>query len=230
MIMKRRIILLIGIALLIPTLQMKGAMVGNWSCMAYEGGCYVEDGEKKFGQTIGQVLIEDALNFMESHSRMIDFLIKIENTDINNPKYLAFSEILDAIIEKMEKARSNYYELNNMVADMKYNQGIILKLMSFNYSKFEQENGLIPTIFREIEGLLNKGDVKGVYLEFFLRTDEILKNLYEVKKEIDSHVFPKFSTLWEISQNYLEMQLFGQFVSEIFYEIKESRSDRNEHI
>jgi hypothetical protein len=117
-----------------------------------------------------------------------------------------------------------------MVADMKYNQGIILKLMSFNYSKFEQENGLIPTIFREIEGLLNKGDVKGVYLEFFLRTDEILKNLYEVKKEIDSHVFPKFSTLWEISQNYLEMQLFGQFVSEIFYEIKESRSDRNEHI
>jgi hypothetical protein len=194
-------------------------MVGNWSCTAYEGGCNGERSEKNASQTIGQVLIEGAVNFMESHSSMINFLIKIETADINNPNYLEFSAILDTIIEKMEKAKGNYYELNNMAANMKYNQEIILKLTSFNYSKFGQENGLIPTIFREVEVLLNKGDVKGVYVEFFLRTDGILKNLYEVKKEIDSHIFPKFSTLWEINQKYVEMQLFGQFVSKVFSEI-----------
>jgi hypothetical protein len=44
-----------------------------------------------------------------------------------------------------------------------------------------------------------------------------------VKERLEANMFPAVSSLWRINQEYAEVELFGQYVAEVFYKLKGSK-------
>jgi hypothetical protein len=205
-------------------LNIDAAIFANESCGGFGGGKSIDPcdpgGGKSAIPTIGQLLIEGGGYFLKSHSEIMLFLNKIELSALSGPDYKELQEIINTAINNMESAIDTYYELKSLAEGTPYNQEVIVKLMSFDYLKFQEENGLNPAIFKEVEKFLSAGDIRGIYNEIFLNFGELLEHLNTVKTVIDKDTFPEISILWRLNQKYSEIALFGQYVAEVFYNIK----------
>ncbi len=164
-------------------------------------------------------IIEGAGYFLNSYSDMHLFLNKVEMSELNGVDYKELRDILYRVIENMEKAKEAYYNLKQKADNTPYNQAFINQLLSFDYVVFQNENGLNITIFKDVESFLSKGDVRGLFDRLLSNSDEILNKLYTVKESVDAERFPETSTIWRLNQDYSETILFGQYGSEVFFEI-----------
>jgi len=218
--MKKLISILIFV-LLVCTPFLNAIMAGNESCVAFPQGCDPGGGGKSLtGATVGSLIAEGGTYFLKSSSDIDLFLSLVESSELSGPDYEALQAALNSTIENMEKAKAIYYQLKNLAAVTPYNQEIISKLIEFDYSEFNEERGLIPVIFERVEKLLCQGDVRGVYAEFHYNTGQILETLYTLKKDVDGGIFPNLSTVWRVNQMFSKENLFGQYVAEVFYNLK----------
>jgi len=205
-----------------------GAMFGNESCTAFPNQCDSGSGggdsdglyKPQSTVTIGQLVIEGGTYFLKSSRDMDQFLSLVEFSEMSGPDYLSLKTAIDAAIKNMEEAQKAYLRLIILAACTTYNQEIISRLIEFDFSTFQNNNGLIPSIFEKVEMFLSCGNVRGVYKEFYFSTFRILEELRTIKKDVDSNILPDISTLWRINQTFSEVKLFGQYVAEVFYSIK----------
>lgn len=209
---------LIFMMFLVPH-QVMAAMFGNESCQAFPLSCSGGSGLAS-GNSIGSLIIEGGYGFFKSNSDLCSFISLVEISELNGPDFKALQTAINSAIDNMEKAKAAYFQLQNLAANTPYNQEVIQQLMHFDYLTYQNENGLIAPIFKKVDKLLSHGDVRGVYNEFYSNTGQLLRVLYTVKKDIDSHVLPNLSTLWRLNQKFSEVKLFGQYVAEMFYSIK----------
>lgn len=216
--MKKSVILLI-LFMCVFVGKLGAYMFGNESCQAFQLSCNGGSGLIS-SNSIGSLIIEGGRNFFKSNSEVCFFLSLVEISELTGPDFKALQTAINSTINDMEKAKTAYYQLKSLAANTPYNQEVILQLMQFDYLKYQNENGLLSEIFGKVEKFLSRGDVRGVYNEFYSNTLQLLKILYTVKKDIDSNVLPNISILWRLSQKFSEVKLFGQYVTEVFFGIK----------
>jgi hypothetical protein len=194
-------------------------MCGNDSDIGFIGGSSRSGGESD--SSLRQYVIMGAGYFLESYSDALLFLNKIEMAELNGMDYDELRMMINNAVVNMENARNAYLVLKQLADNTPYNQNVIGELEKFDYVGFSEENGLNGTIFKDVEYYLSKGDIRGVYAQFLANTDNILETLYVVRKAVDHTSFPRTADLQRMNQSYSQSLLFGQYVAEVFQEVKE---------
>jgi hypothetical protein len=207
------------------SIAINGFFAFNEGCMAFLlGQC--PDGEsgmslpKVYAPKIGNLSIVGAGYYLKSHSDMLICLNMIEISELSGLDYDGVRNTLDRAIENMEKARDTYYQLKSLVAVTPYNQEVIDKLLVFDYDGFQTNRGLNAVIFGKVKKLLSNGDVRGVYYLFYEDLVLLFERIKNLKLIVDNERIVEISELWRINQKYSELQLFGQYFSEVFYALR----------
>ena len=211
----------ISIVFMVFTVNINGAIAGNESDSAYSPPSPTPNGVASISSiTLRQLIADGGSHFFKSAGHINYFFSLVESSEVTGPDYKALNKTLNAAIYYMEQARVTYLQLKTLASVTPYNQEVISRLVRFDYDSFQQENGLFPVIFGKVKSFLAAGNVTGIYNEFYSDTVHILDFLYTLKKDSDSEIFPDISTVWSINQKYSEFKLFGQYVAEVFYNIK----------
>lgn len=192
---------------------------GNWRECASAPGCSCTltlQLTQDTGSQLKTYVVESAGYFLKSHAAYQEFLNRVEMSDINGVDYKELREILYSTIENMENASVAYSNLKTASEKIPYNRKMIKKLKKFDYDGFRAKYGLLSTTFAKVRKLLRKGDVPGLDAAVLDNMDTILSKLYEIKAAVDKDQAPEIALLWRANQDFIETQLFGQYVSEVF--------------
>ena len=213
---------LIPISIILTLLVFSGYQYGyfahNYTCIVYPEQC--PDGKESSGQSLGKLIVEAASFLLQSNSDYQLFLKNYENSAIYGVNFAIFREIIDNTAENMENANLKYLQIWEISKGLDYDPLVLEKLKQFDYEKFQKENNLNPSIFQEVTNFLKTGKVNGIYERFYNDTADILGGLRIIKASIDSGSIPAIKDCWRVNQEYLKLELFGMYVSQVFFELK----------
>ncbi len=170
--------------------------------------------------TLGFLIASAGGYFLKSGGEFLSFASLYELSELSTPDYKAMTSHLTAAVEEMEKANRAYYQLSAMSRDIPYNQAVINRLAEFDYTGFQATRGLIPSIFSDVQAYLSTGDVRGAYAEYHRRAGAILEKLIEMKETVEAGSLPEVSAVWRLNQAFAENKLFGQYVAEVFINLR----------
>lgn len=201
----------------------------NYSECGYEGEC---DGggtssgtgeaigtAQGTGMSIGVLIVESAGHLTKSYSNMVSLLNTIEMSELNGTDFSELRETLYITIEEMEKANEAISNLKTVADNRQYYMPVIYRLWFFDYRGFQNEKGLLPGIFDNVQFYLARGDIRGVYTRALNDSVLILNRLYDLKEWLETDKLPDISKFWQINQDYMSLILFGQYTSTVFKEI-----------
>jgi hypothetical protein len=202
-----------------------GIIEFNWPCLLYYGQCPPENSNQSSVQSLspslGQLSIDAAGYFLQSNSDFQAFLKNVELSETYGVNYEESIDIITSSIENMELAHSLYYRVWEMSKNLERNPVVLLKLNQFNYVLFQDENMFIPSIFNEVERFLRPGNMTGAFEWIYNDTGEIIKGLKSIKAFLAAN-FIDIPGCWNVNQRFLKAALFGQYISQVFSEIKKS--------
>lgn len=161
-------------------------------------------------------IVDGASSFLKGHAEILMVLNQIELANTAGLDFIELQKNLDTAIMHMENARIAYLELKTSAGESTYNQAVIKNLIKFNYKGFQNANQLNPHIFEKLVKYLNRGDVRGVFNQFYLEIGTILSQLHEIKAAVAARTIPELAKFWRLNQRVSDTQLFGQYAAEVF--------------
>jgi hypothetical protein len=191
----------------------------DYTCITFPDQCE-GNGVKASAPLLGQLIPEAAVNFFESTRDFEDFLKEVEKSELYGPDYPVLQKVIEKTITGMENARCKYEEIVNISESLEIDIVILEKLIEFDYDALQSKYHLNPSIFEKAAAFCQGGDVIGIYTHTVDIIDIILENLKRIKAKIEQDLLPELYIVWETGQLYFESEMFGQYVSRIFYEIK----------
>ncbi|MCX6584535.1 MAG: hypothetical protein NT166_30560 [Candidatus Aminicenantes bacterium] len=174
----------------------------------------------EISSTIENYVLRGAGYFLNGYADTLLFLNTVELAKLEGLQYDSLTKIIGDAAADMENAYTTYAALVQEAAQTPYNPDVIRQLEILDYKGFMEKNNLNPVIFKKVEGYLSKGNVRGVYYYLYTAVESILPVQYRVKAAVEAGKFPAVADLWLLGQTYSETLLFGQYVAQIFYEIK----------
>jgi hypothetical protein len=215
--MKHSIIFLILVIIALG-LNLCGIYMHDYSCIAFSNQCD-ENGIKESTPILGQLIPGAAVSFLESTRDFEDFLKEVEKSELYGPNYPVLQAGIEKAIVGMDNARCKYEEIVNISESLEMDMVILEKLNQFDYDGLQSKYNLNPSIFEKAAAFCQGGDVIGIYNHTFDAIDTILENLNRIKAKLEQESLPELYIIWETGQLYFESEMFGQYVSRIFYEI-----------
>ena len=215
--MKHSIIFLI-IGIIAISSNIFGWYMHDYSCITFQDQCE-GDGLEASSPILGQLIPEAAVNFLESTRDFEEFLKEVEKSELYGPNYPVLKAGVDKAIACMDNARSKYEGIVNISESLEMDLVILEKLIEFDYDGLQSKYHLNPSIFEKAAAFCQAGDVKGIYNHTLDTINAILENLYRIKATLEQESLPELYIIWETGQLYCESEMFGQYVSRIFYEI-----------
>lgn len=164
-------------------------------------------------------LIQGAVRFLDSYSYALAFLRQVEMSELQAVNIDEIKIQVNNALTKMEEANAAYINMKGIADVTEYNPCVIWALQHFNYNNFMRYNNLNRPIFKEMQGYLQFGDVRGAYARMVSDTAAIADILYKIKADVDAGQMPEGSYLWEVNQAYSETLLFGQYMAAVFIAI-----------
>jgi hypothetical protein len=215
--------IIVSILSIFITLSIYGFFAANTTDTAFTS--HPPDGENvislpKSGGSLGYLISKGTGFFLKSHSDLLLFLNLIEISEISSLDFFELQKVLNRAIDNIDQARITYYQLKNLAADTPYNQEVIDKLRTFDYDTLQKDRSLNAVIFDRVKNLLSNGDVRGAYNLFYEDLDYLFERIKGLKPIVDSEKVPEIPELWRINQRFSELQLFGQYLTEVFYELR----------
>jgi hypothetical protein len=222
--MKRTIISMI-ITLSLMSVYCYGFIYANWPCLLYSGQCaMVNSGQssvQSLSPSLGQLSIDAAGYFLQSNSDFQAFLKKVELSEIYGADYAALIDLVTSSIDNMEMANSIYFQVWQLSKSLERNPVVLRKITRLDYRLILDEKRMIPSIFIEVENFLKPGNMSGAFEKIYNDTGEILQRMKSLRTLLDSNSID-IPLCWEVNRRLLESELFGQYISQVFYEIKKS--------
>lgn len=209
-----KILKLIMVVIIITMLS-----VNVWGLVWQNESPIIFPGDEK-SPSLESYVVTGAAGFLQSYSSMLFFLNKIELSVYNDLDYSELQSVLHSAIEHMKNAESAYVDLNREVSLLPYKPEVVAALAGFDYNSFEQAKFLNHSVFSEVQVYLKSGNVKGIYQKALSDIEGILDMLAVLKTKIDAGQFPALSDLYKTNQSYSQALLFGQYVAEVFMEVK----------
>jgi len=180
------------------------------------GGTFAE------GQsTIGGYVVSGAAHLMRAHADFTLLLYRVELWLPGADDNRAILRRASRCLENMAKAMSAYEKLVVLAGVTPYNPEVGNALYRFDYAAFGQAKGLNMPVFQAVEPYLRRGDILGVYRDIYSRLGKISHGLAILRDEIRPGDLPALDVFYRLQQDYFETLLFGQYVAEVFVEIKE---------
>lgn len=198
----------------------------NWGECPFDPGCAPGTGgdsniyTPSGGSLLGMYIVEGAGYVLDAHSGVSAFLNRFEMAEISGADYAEMGEILNGVIDNMERARDTYLMINFLAMNTPYNEPVIDRLKTFDYDGFRERNKLYPEVFERVKGFLVQGDVRGVFAEVLTDIDGLLNRLYALKESTDAAKSPIVQDIWQLNQSFSEHLFFGQYFSRVLYEVK----------
>jgi hypothetical protein len=223
----KKIIISMILTLSLMSIYCYSYFYANWNCLLYNGQCPPlnsnQSSIKSLSPSLGQLSIEAAGFFLESNSYYQSFLNKIELSEIYGVNDVELIELITRAYENLVIAHSIYYRVWQMSKNLERNMVVLDKLNKFDYRLFQKEKRLIPLIFIEVTKYLKKGNMPGAFEKIYNDTGEIIKMMVSLKSLMEANsVDISISLCWEVNQRLLVSELFGQYISQVFSEIKKS--------
>lgn len=186
------------------------------------GDGYGDEGDETNGKgTVIEIyIIEGAGHFLKTNSDISLFLNKIELADLRGIDYDEVSLIIDSAWKSINRAKDTYNDLIKIAEVTPYNEIVIEKLVNFNYTSFMKENGLNSVILKEVEEYLKIGDITGTFRRIRSSFDRIIEHINLIKGDITLNKMPDLKNMWTLNKEITHTLLFGQYMSEIFHEIR----------
>jgi hypothetical protein len=190
----------------------------NYTCITFPDQC---EGNGLGASTpiLGQLIPDAAINFFESSRDFQDFIKEVEKAEIYGANYPVLQIGINKAIAGMENARCKYVEIVNISETLEMDVVILEKLIEFDYDGLQSGYNLNSSIFEKAAAICKEGDVNGIYNHTVDTITSILENLYQLKSTLEKDSLPELYKIWETGQLYFESEMFGQYVSRIFYEI-----------
>ena len=209
-------ILILGLSLTTPYIY--GYFAANESCSAFvPAQCSSGINKNLSTETgLGQLIIDGAGYFLQSSSDFQFFLKKVELSAAYGINYEELGVSLDNAIKNLTMAKSIYFEICRLAVPLEYDSIVLKKLDDFDYNGYQNRNDLNTVIFGDVASLLKRGDVKGFYRVFYQGLEKILARLKDIKTTVAANQLPIIAACWRINQSYLELELYGQYVAEVF--------------
>jgi hypothetical protein len=219
--MKHSIIfLIIAIIVLIAfSSNLSGIFKHDYSCIVFPNECE-GNGLTVSTPVLGQLISIAGVSFLESTRDFEDFLKEVEKSELYGPNYPVLQAAIEKAIAGMDNARCKYQEILNFSKGLAMDTVILEKLNQFDYYGLQSKYGLNPQVFKKAASFCRGGDIIGIYNHTFDTINAILENLNQIKAKLEKESLPGLYLIWETGQLYCESELFGQYVSRIFYEIK----------
>ena len=219
--MKRIIITIFLVQFIfVASLDLFGYFSYNRSCEAFTSQCDPDPGGRTKSATLGHMIIDATSFFLQSHSDYQLFLKKIEQSEIYGVDYSELQTIINKAIDSIALAHSSYYEIWQTSKTLDYNPFILEKLRNFDYTQYQVDHNLNSSMFNEVSCFLSVGNVRESYEWFYNATGEILESLNILKESVNSNTIPKIKDCWRLNQKFLESELFGQYISEVFFALE----------
>jgi hypothetical protein len=215
--MKHSIIFLI-IGIIVLGSNLCGWFKADYTCITFRDQCE-GNGLEASAPLLGQLIPEAAVYFFESTRDFEDFLKEMEKSELYGPNYAVLYAGIEKAIVGMELAHCKYIEILNISNNLEMDMVIIEKLIAFDYDGFQSKYQLNPSIFEKAAAFCQGGDVIGIYNHTLATINAILENLSHIKAILEKESLPELYIIWETGQLYSESEMFGQYVSRIFYEI-----------
>ena len=191
----------------------------DYSCIAFSNEC-AENGLNGSTPVLGQLIPIAGVNFLDSTRDFEDFLKEVEKAELYGPNYPVLQAAIEKAIAGMDQARRKYEEILNISKGLAMDAGILEKLYQFDYNGLQSKYLFNAPVFEKAASFCRSGDIIGIYNHTFDTTTAILENLNQIKAKLEKESLPELYLIWETGQLYCESELFGQYVSRIFYEIK----------
>jgi hypothetical protein len=202
-------------------------IVFNWPCLLYDGQCPPvnsspsQSSVQNLSPSLGHLSIDAAGFFLQSNSDFQSFLKKVELSEIYGSDYADLIDLVTSSIDNMEIANSIYYQVWHLSKSLERNPVVLSKMTGLDYRLILDEKRMIPSIFIEVVKFLKPGNMSGAFEKIYNDTGEILLGMKSLLTLLESNSIdiPK---CWEVNQLLLKSQLFGQYISQVFFEIKKS--------
>jgi hypothetical protein len=189
----------------------------SWWYANHTDSAYGGDGEN--GISISDLVVDGAGYFLESYSNTLLFMKKIEWSGKTALDYDELKNLVDKALDNMKSAKETYVNLKQAADTAPYNPAVIDALKQFDYNGFKEANSLNGDIFKEVNGYLVKGDIRGVYARILLDTENIILLLERIRDQVDAGDFPVIGDVWNVNHAYSQSLLFGQYTSQVLASI-----------
>jgi hypothetical protein len=170
--------------------------------------------------SIENYVVRGAGYFLNGYANSLLFLNTVELSELDGLQFNQLTKMIGDAAADMENAYVTYAALDQEAALTPYNPDVIRLLEVFDYNGFMVKKNLNPLILKKVEGYLSKGDIRGVYHYLYTSVESILPIQYRLKAAVEAGKAPDAADLWLLNQMYSDTLLFGQYVAQIFYEIK----------
>jgi hypothetical protein len=219
--MKKNIFLTVFIGILVIVLSMNlfSFIRNNGSGKGYD-----EDGGGGQGISIPQsnaqidfYITEGAGHFLRAKKDIQQILHIVEMQDTQGLDFTVLNWLVDSAIWHMTNALNSYRELIRKAEVTPYNQDIQAWLKGFGYDAFRLENGLNYSVFEEVKGFLQQGDITGAFQWTYSRDTEILEMLISIKIEISGEKLPGLPIFWRLNETCDLASIFGSYIARVFH-------------
>ena len=190
----------------------------DYSCIVFPNQCD-ENREGGSPPVLGQLIPEAAVNFLESTRDFEEFLKEVEKAELYGANFPVLQACIDKAIVGMENARCKYEDILNISRDFEIDVVILEMLIQFDYDGLQSKYNLNLPIFEKAAAFCKAGDIGGIYTSTFDTINSVLDRLRQMKAILEKDSLPELYIMWETGQLYFESEMFGQYVSRIFYEI-----------
>jgi hypothetical protein len=215
-----KLVVIITLVFIFGTSDVYGVFSYNRSCKAFPNNCGEGGGGKGNAEPLLEHLIIDAAGYyIQSNGYYQQLLNKIELSEVYGIDFDDMAQTINKALENMVLANALYFEIWQTAKNLAYDPVTIDKLKQFDYKAYQNEHGLDPFIFGKVEKLLKVGDVVGAYEKTYYETLDLVGRLESFQETLFTHQLPEIMACWRTNQLYFEAQLFGQYVSEVFFAI-----------
>jgi len=195
-----------------------GWYMHDYTCLTFSNECE-GNGLTVSTPLLGQLIPIAGVSFLESTRDFEDFLKEVEKSEIYGSNYPVLLATIDKAIVGMDNARCKYEEILSISKNLTMDTVILNKLYQFDYVGLQSKYHLNPQVFEKAAAFCQVGDIIGIYNHTFDTIAAILENLNQIKAKLEKESLPELYIIWETGQLYSESEMFGQYVSRIFYEI-----------
>lgn len=201
-------------------IYVNGYFIANTSEGAFNHEPESSNGNVSISTSLGQLVIEGAGYFLQSGSDYRLFLKKVELSAISGLNTGELLPVLDGAVKNMELAKETYHQLFQLTGSLEYDAYAQERLRDFDYRAYREKHRLNPAVFQQVEELLKNGDVRGCYRKCRNTAAVILAGLRDIENDAEAGNFPSIPACWRVNQMFLELELFGQYASEVFMNLK----------
>ena len=196
-----------------------GYFVGNVPCDIVIPAC-TEGGNKESGPSFHFLVVRAGASFLQSNGDYQGLLNIVELSTQKGISIEILTAAIDEAIVNMELAHGLYAEIYDLSLKSEFNPVILEKLKAFNYKDYQSKNQLNPLIFNQVALLLKAGKIPDIYLTFYRNSGDVLAQLKEARQSLSSTPTVQLSQYWRINRGYMNLAMFGQYVSEVLLSLK----------